>query len=238
MGELVDHVRDGDRLHPAAAVRQQAGAPEHRELAVAERGEGSIPPLPCPRRATVSTGLDEQMFDMLPRWSRTSARSSGGAFPASAAMPSSAASWAAARGSTSVADGWRAPTPCSTSSSLRSNGSTAAAACTTAWSTIRGCTAATRSPVAPTTRRSPITRSPISVLHSSTAIGSGCRSVALNYYRDGRDSVAFHRDRELRHLDDTLVIIVTLGSRRPFLIRPLDRSQRSSISRPRPAISS
>ncbi|HEX9467770.1 MAG TPA: alpha-ketoglutarate-dependent dioxygenase AlkB, partial [Acidimicrobiia bacterium] len=53
------------------------------------------------------------------------------------------------------------------------------------------------------------------------------RSVALNYYRDGRDSVAFHRDRELRHLDDTLVIIVTLGSRRPFLIRPLDRSQRS-----------
>jgi alkylated DNA repair dioxygenase AlkB len=45
-------------------------------------------------------------------------------------------------------------------------------------------------------------------------------SVGLNYYRDGRDSVAFHRDRELRHLDDTLVAIVTLGARRPFLIRP------------------
>jgi alkylated DNA repair dioxygenase AlkB len=45
--------------------------------------------------------------------------------------------------------------------------------------------------------------------------------LALNYYRDGRDSVAFHRDRELRELDDTLIAIVTLGARRPFLLRPL-----------------
>jgi alkylated DNA repair dioxygenase AlkB len=43
--------------------------------------------------------------------------------------------------------------------------------------------------------------------------------VGLNYYRDGNDSVAFHRDRELRHLDDTLIAIVTLGAKRPFLIR-------------------
>jgi alkylated DNA repair dioxygenase AlkB len=43
----------------------------------------------------------------------------------------------------------------------------------------------------------------------------------LNYYRDGNDSVAFHRDRELRHLADTLIAIVTLGATRPFLIRPL-----------------
>jgi alkylated DNA repair dioxygenase AlkB len=42
----------------------------------------------------------------------------------------------------------------------------------------------------------------------------------LNFYRDGRDSVAFHADRELRELDDTLVAIVTLGSARPFLLRP------------------
>jgi alkylated DNA repair dioxygenase AlkB len=42
----------------------------------------------------------------------------------------------------------------------------------------------------------------------------------LNYYRDGRDSVAFHRDRELRHLGDTLVAIVTLGAARSFLVRP------------------
>jgi alkylated DNA repair dioxygenase AlkB len=45
-------------------------------------------------------------------------------------------------------------------------------------------------------------------------------AMGLNYYRDGRDSVAFHSDRELRHLDDTLVAIVTLGSARPFLLRP------------------
>ena len=43
----------------------------------------------------------------------------------------------------------------------------------------------------------------------------------LNYYRDGRDSVASHRDRELRHLDDTLIAIVTLGATRPFHLRPL-----------------
>ena len=43
---------------------------------------------------------------------------------------------------------------------------------------------------------------------------------ALNYYRDGRDSVAWHADRELRVLDDTLIAIVTLGTRRPFLLRP------------------
>jgi alkylated DNA repair dioxygenase AlkB len=43
---------------------------------------------------------------------------------------------------------------------------------------------------------------------------------ALNYYRDGRDSVAPHGDRELRTLDCTLVAILTLGARRPFLVRP------------------
>ncbi|MGI8754026.1 MAG: alpha-ketoglutarate-dependent dioxygenase AlkB [Acidimicrobiales bacterium] len=45
-------------------------------------------------------------------------------------------------------------------------------------------------------------------------------SMGLNYYRDGRDSVAFHADRELRHLDDTLVAILTVGAPRPFLLRP------------------
>ncbi len=50
--------------------------------------------------------------------------------------------------------------------------------------------------------------------------GVPLRGPALNYYRDGRDSVAPHADRELRDLDDTLVAILTLGARRPFLIRP------------------
>src|SRR5262249_32898576 len=42
----------------------------------------------------------------------------------------------------------------------------------------------------------------------------------LNYYRDGDDSVAFHRDREVRELDEGYVAIVTLGGPRPFLLRP------------------
>ena len=33
-------------------------------------------------------------------------------------------------------------------------------------------------------------------------------------------AVAFHADRELREVDDTLIAIVTLGARRPFLVRP------------------
>ena len=54
--------------------------------------------------------------------------------------------------------------------------------------------------------------------------------LGLNYYRDGRDSVAPHRDRELRHLDDTLIAIVTLGARRPFLIRPKGGGKSRDIS--------
>jgi alkylated DNA repair dioxygenase AlkB len=50
-------------------------------------------------------------------------------------------------------------------------------------------------------------------------------SVGLNYYRDGNDSVAWHRDRELRELDDTRIAILTLGARRPFLIRPRSRGR-------------
>ena len=50
--------------------------------------------------------------------------------------------------------------------------------------------------------------------------GHRLRRPGFNYYRDGRDSVAWHADRELRDLDDTLVAIVTLGTCRPFLVRP------------------
>jgi alkylated DNA repair dioxygenase AlkB len=45
---------------------------------------------------------------------------------------------------------------------------------------------------------------------------------ALVRYRDERDGVAWHRDRELRWLDDTVIGVLTLGARRPFLVRPLD----------------
>jgi alkylated DNA repair dioxygenase AlkB len=46
------------------------------------------------------------------------------------------------------------------------------------------------------------------------------RTIGLNYYRGGNDSVAWHADRELRDLADTRIAIVTLGARRPFLVRP------------------
>ncbi len=57
---------------------------------------------------------------------------------------------------------------------------------------------------------------------------AGC---ALARYRDGRDGIAFHRDRELRHLDDTVIGVPTLGQQRPFLLRP--RSSRHDHNSPR-----
>ena len=44
-------------------------------------------------------------------------------------------------------------------------------------------------------------------------------TVGFNWYRDGRDSVAWHGDR-VRRPGDALVAIVSLGARRPFLLRP------------------
>ncbi|HET8621436.1 MAG TPA: hypothetical protein VFM27_20860 [Acidimicrobiales bacterium] len=43
---------------------------------------------------------------------------------------------------------------------------------------------------------------------------------AMAWYRDERDSQAFHRDRDLRWLDETLIALLTLGARRPWLLRP------------------
>jgi alkylated DNA repair dioxygenase AlkB len=43
---------------------------------------------------------------------------------------------------------------------------------------------------------------------------------ALAWYRDGRDGQAFHRDRDLRYLDDTIIAVLSLGARRPWLLRP------------------
>jgi alkylated DNA repair dioxygenase AlkB len=44
-------------------------------------------------------------------------------------------------------------------------------------------------------------------------------SIGCNYYRDGRDSVAWHGDR-VRHLADPVVAVVSVGAPRPFLLRP------------------
>jgi len=39
-------------------------------------------------------------------------------------------------------------------------------------------------------------------------------------YRDGGDGQAFHRDTDMRWLDDTIVAILTLGATRPWPLRP------------------
>ncbi len=44
--------------------------------------------------------------------------------------------------------------------------------------------------------------------------------IALNLYRDGRDSVAWHGDRVARDLPEAIVATVSLGSQRRFLLRP------------------
>jgi alkylated DNA repair dioxygenase AlkB len=43
---------------------------------------------------------------------------------------------------------------------------------------------------------------------------------AMLLYRDGSDGQAFHRDTDMRWLDDTLIAILTLGAQRPWLLRP------------------
>jgi alkylated DNA repair dioxygenase AlkB len=48
---------------------------------------------------------------------------------------------------------------------------------------------------------------------------------ALAWYRDGRDALAAHRDRELRHTSDTRIAILTLGATRPWVVSPRGHAQ-------------
>jgi alkylated DNA repair dioxygenase AlkB len=43
---------------------------------------------------------------------------------------------------------------------------------------------------------------------------------ALAWYQHERHGQAFHRDDDLRWLDDTVIALLTLGARRPWLLRP------------------
>lgn len=56
---------------------------------------------------------------------------------------------------------------------------------------------------------------------------------ALSQYRNGEDSVAWHRDREMRWLEETLIGVLSLGQQRPFLVKPLAPE---SAGRPRSRI--
>jgi len=45
-------------------------------------------------------------------------------------------------------------------------------------------------------------------------------TIGYNFYRDGRDSVAWHGDRERFTHEDPVVVIVSVGAARGFMLRP------------------
>jgi alkylated DNA repair dioxygenase AlkB len=56
-------------------------------------------------------------------------------------------------------------------------------------------------------------------LHLRATYRVSFTGVAAILYRTGQDFQGLHSDREMRWLDDTLIAIVVLGQRRPFVIR-------------------
>lgn len=57
--------------------------------------------------------------------------------------------------------------------------------------------------------------------HYGPELGEPFRTAGLCYYRDGRDSVAWHGDRIGRgEREDTMVAIVSIGAPRDLLLRP------------------
>ena len=58
-------------------------------------------------------------------------------------------------------------------------------------------------------------RAALSERYGVEFVSGGC-----NLYRDGRDSVAWHRDKIAEEIVNPTVAIVTLGEPRPFLMRP------------------
>ncbi|MPZ82734.1 MAG: alpha-ketoglutarate-dependent dioxygenase AlkB [Actinophytocola sp.] len=57
--------------------------------------------------------------------------------------------------------------------------------------------------------------------HYAAELGEPFRTAGLCYYRNGRDSVAWHGDRIGRgNTEDTMVAIVSVGAPRPLLLRP------------------
>jgi alkylated DNA repair dioxygenase AlkB len=61
--------------------------------------------------------------------------------------------------------------------------------------------------------------------------GAPFEGPSFNLYRDGNDGQAFHRDRDMRWCEDTVIAILTLGATRPWLVRP--RSHRHSVDETR-----
>lgn len=71
----------------------------------------------------------------------------------------------------------------------------------------------------------PLDRPPHPVLHDvhralQHRYGVRFAAPTVAWYRHERDSVAFHRDRDMQWLDDTRIALLVVGARRPFLLRP------------------
>ena len=59
--------------------------------------------------------------------------------------------------------------------------------------------------------------------HYAAELGEPFRTAGLCYYRDGRDSVAWHGDRIGRgRTEDTVIAILSVGEPRALLLRPRD----------------
>jgi alkylated DNA repair dioxygenase AlkB len=63
---------------------------------------------------------------------------------------------------------------------------------------------------------------PIGAMADALSERFGCDlcKVSANLYRNGRDSVAWHGDRVGRARGETVVVVLSLGSTRRFLLRP------------------
>ena len=50
--------------------------------------------------------------------------------------------------------------------------------------------------------------------------GARFEGFSMIQYRDGNDGQAFHRDTDMKWLDDTIIAVLSLGAKRPWLLRP------------------
>lgn len=57
----------------------------------------------------------------------------------------------------------------------------------------------------------------------SVRYGARFDAITMALYRDGRDSVAWHRDRDHRDRLESVVAVASLGGPRRFAVRPLER---------------
>jgi alkylated DNA repair dioxygenase AlkB len=69
--------------------------------------------------------------------------------------------------------------------------------------------------------------------HYADELGEGFATAGLCFYRDGRDSVAWHGDTNGRsRTEDTIVAIVSLGHARRLSLRPRPGAEGASVSFP------